>query len=358
MKKLGALLFFYLVFPFLLRSNPFPPPPYISEIYFEGDEWFIELVLWDFHSDLDNYRIVCSSDTAQFKPGIDITNLGWMIITQDSMLSPLSINKLGDFIEIEQEDNGSWWPLGMPVYFGDIEYSGVNYPYEGQSIVNTIIYDGYYDDYYWPVKENSPTLGSSFFQATTVGILAGRVLDQNLDPVGGIKIKYCNDDLIGQILQPIFTGDDGFFAHIMFARNYEISLMCGGTSLMDTSTFIEPDSTTWCYYYLDTLVGVPIKMKSAELSFGNFPNPFSDYTTFVLKIPEGKQYQEGRIIMYDMNGKERYNNVIKQETVGIVPVFHRWDISNYPHSLPPGEYISCLVLDGVVVAKTKSICIR
>ncbi|MBP6978150.1 MAG: hypothetical protein PHD61_07210 [Bacteroidales bacterium] len=360
MKKFRVIFLFGLMAPFLLRANPFAPPPYLGEIYFEGDEWFIELILsGDFHSDLDNFRIVCSSDTAQFKPGIDLYGLEWILITQDSMLSSLSINKFGDFIEIEQGDDGYWWPLGMPIYFGDIEYSYVNYPLPGQSIVNTLVYEGY-DDYYWTVKDNSPTLGSSFFQTTTAGVFSGRVLDQNLEPVSDIQIKYCNDYLLGQILHPIFTDDGGFFAQIMFGRNYEISFIHSNSSLLDTTVTIEPDSMTWCNYYLDTVLlpEAVDNMKTLALSFKNFPNPFSDNTTFVIQLPEDTHYQEGRIIVYDMTGREVYDRIIGQEITDTAPVFHHWDLAGNPAVVSPGEYISCLVLDGIVVAKNKSICIR
>lgn len=361
MKKLGVIFLFCLATPILLRANPLPPPPYISEIYFEGNEWFIEVVLWDdvfWDTNLDNYRLVCSSGQAQFKLGIDIIFPEWMIITQDSMLTPLTINKFGDFVDIEyQFNNEAWSSLGMPIYFGDFEYSWVNYPFEGQSIVNKKIpdYDFYY--FYWPVKDNSPTPGSSFFETTAHGTIAGRVLDKNLVPVGGIEIKYCSN--CGWTLPPFWTDSDGYFSHNMYARNYEISLMWGGISLLDTLVTIEPDSTTWCDYYLDTiLVDIPENMITTEISFGNYPNPFSDNTTFVVKLPEGQRYQEGRIVVYDMTGKEVYNQVIRQEMVGSSTVFHQWNPGNNPEILQLGEYISCLVLDGAVVGKTKSICVR
>ncbi len=363
MKKFRVIFLFGLMAPFLLRANPILPPPYFSEIYFEGDEWFIELLLWEdvFYGDgtLDDYRLACSSGTAQFKPGIDTYGLEWILITQDSMLSSLSINRFGDFIEIEQGDDGYWSPLGWPIYFGDIEYSYVNYPFPGQSIVNTLVYYGEYYDYYWVVKDNSPTLGSSFLQATTVGSLAGRVLDQNLDPISGIQIKYCPDNLLSWILDPIYTSHEGYFSNYMYARNYGISLIWNETSLLDTSVTVEPDSTTWCDYILDTvLVHVSSSIQGQELSFGNFPNPFSDNTTFVIQLPEDTHYQEGRIIVYDMTGREVYDRMIGQEITGTATVFHHWDLAGNPAVVSPGEYISCLVLDGIVVAKNKSICIR
>ncbi len=362
MRKFGVIISCFLFTPFLVRSNPIAPPPCLSEIYFEGDEWFIELLLWEevfFDGTLDDYRLACSSDTARFKPGIDITGADYLIITKDSMLTPLTINKFGDFVVIEGQYNEEWYPLELPIFFGNVEHSWVNYPFEGQSIVNTLIFNGDYNDVYWPVKDNSPTLGSSFLQATSVGYLAGRVLDQNLDPIYGIQIKYCSDYLLGGILHPIYTGHEGYFSHYMYARNYEISLMHDGTSLLDTFATVEPDSTSWCDYILDTvLVDIPTMIQGQELSFGNFPNPFIDNTTFVIQLPEDTHYQEGRIIVYDMTGREVYDRMIGQEMTGTAPAFYHWDLINNPAAVSPGEYVSCLVLDGVVVEKIKSICIR
>lgn len=145
----------------------------------------------------------------------------------------------------------------------------------------------------------------------------------------------------------------------MLARNYEISLIWNETSLMDTCVTVEPDSTTWCDYILDTvLVNVPSPIHGQELSFGNFPNPFSNNTTFVFQLPEDSHYREGRIVVYDMTGREVYDRVIGQEITGPAPVFHYWDLANNPTAVSPGEYISCLVLDGTVVAKNKFTCVR
>lgn len=174
----------------MLWSNPIVLP-YFSEIYFEGDNWFIELVYPDGllgEPNFDNFGILCSSGLAQFKPGIDKSGSDWIIMTQDSMLSPLLINKYGDFSQLQYYHNGNWVNINFPTYFGDYEDSWVNYPLEGQSIVNTTVIYGQGYTYFWPVKENNPTLGSSFYQVTTYGILSGRVLDQSLEPVAGIEV--------------------------------------------------------------------------------------------------------------------------------------------------------------------------
>lgn len=361
MKKFSALLFLGLMFPLLLRANPIALP-YFSEIYFEGDDWFIELVFYGIwpEDNLDNSRMICSSGTSQFKSGIDITSTEGLIITQDDMLSPLTINKYGDFIQLDYYHNGGWISMNLPFCFGDYEDSWVYYPFEGQSIVNTMI-NAIQLTEFWPVKENNPTLGSSFYEVTSFGTFAGRVLDQNLDPIEGIHVKYCPDWMVGQTLLPIYTNSDGYFYSYphMLARNYEISLIWNDVSLMDTYATIEPDSTTWCDYILDTvLVNVPSPIHGQELSFGNFPNPFSDNTTFVFQLPEDSHYREGKIIVYDMTGRAVYDRVIGQEMTGSAPVFHHWDLAGNAAVVSPGEYISCLVLDGIVVAKSKSICFR
>jgi hypothetical protein len=145
----------------------------------------------------------------------------------------------------------------------------------------------------------------------------------------------------------------------MLARNFEISLLWNDVSLLDTFATIEPDSTTWCDYILDTvLVHVPKAIQRQELSFGNFPNPFSDNTTFVIQLPEDTHYQEGRIIVYDITGRKVYERMIGQEITGAAPVFHHWDLADNRVVVSPNEYISCLVLDGIVVAKSKSTCVR
>jgi hypothetical protein len=239
--------------------------PCLSEINFEEDNWFIELDVqyadYAYHGsiNLDDFRLITSTGDSQFKPGIDISGVAFIIITQDSLLSPLVIDKQGDYVGLQYFDNGLWTnTLCWITYFGDIENSTVNPPYPGQSIVNTSIHTPQ-NWFFMTVKDNIPSLGSSIYNTSTFGTLSGAVFDQNLDPVEGLEIRYCSGLLLGGTLQPIYSGSDGtFYNSQMPGCNTEISVLWDNTSLFDTLLTIEPDSLTSCTFYLDTvLVGLP-----------------------------------------------------------------------------------------------------
>ena len=102
--KTFIIVLFFLSFSMLV-ANPIALV-FISEIYFEGDDWTIEL--YDYYeagiSSLDNYCIMSSSDSTYFNNGIYFEPGEVILVTEEDLQSSLSINKGGDFVLIFGND--------------------------------------------------------------------------------------------------------------------------------------------------------------------------------------------------------------------------------------------------------------
>ena len=361
MKKL-LLIVWCVVCTHLSISNPVLYPM-LSEIYFEGDNWTMELSAFGFdllYDNLDNCRIRTSSDTSIFNSGIYFNEEHWVVVTQNDMQTPLSINKYGDFIVFQVYENGQWYDLMMLIAFGDINWSGVNYPFEGQSIVSNAIYWG--DPIpltsFWTVKDNNQTLGSSIFHTTTWATFSGAVYDLEMLPVEDAQIKYCSSSMLGTTLFPIYTDHTGFFyATDMPARNYNVSVIYNDITFLDTLITLEPDSTTYCEFIIDTSsVDIPEKSMKQNISFQNYPNPCRESTTFVVQLPEDNHYSEARLKVYDLNGRVVYSYEFNEYSSVHSKLFHNWNLCD--NSLTSGEYIGILEVDGKALADNKILIIK
>lgn len=359
MKKL-LLIVWCVVCTHLSISNPILYPM-LSEIYFEGDNWIMELFSLCLGIDnLDSCRITTCSDTSIFMSGIYFNEEHWVVVTQNDMQSPLTVNKYGDFLMFEVCENGQWYFLTFGMAFGDIEWSSVNYPFEGQSIVNNAIYwgDPITLTNFWPVKDNNPTLGSSIFHTTTWATFSGAVYDLEMLPVEGAQIKYCPSSMLGISLFPIYTDHTGFFyATDMPARNYNVSILYNDVSFLDTLITLEPDSTTYCEFIIDTSsVDIPEKSVKQNISFQNYPNPCRESTTFVVQLPEDNHYSKARLMVYDLNGRVVYSYEFNENISVQSKLFHNWNLLD--NSLNSGEYIGILEVDGKVLADNKILVIK
>jgi len=360
MKKF-VMIICCVVFGHLSISNPIIYPLF-SEIYFEGDNWTIELCDLEFSisgTNLDNVRIVSSNGSSMFMPGIDIEGLYNLLVTNEDLLWPLYINKQNGFIVIE-ENVGSWYAVMEPVYFGYHENSPVNPTYEGQSLLKTFVYyeSSTFEYTYWLVKDNLPSLGTSFFQAQTKGTFSGFVFDKNGHPIQNMQIKYCPDELLGYAFTPLYTIADGsFLMEEIFGRNYDISLIWNEASIYDTMITIEPDSTTYCEFNLDTtLVNIQKNSIKNHISFQNYPNPCKESTTFVVQLAEKNRYSEIWLKVYDLNGRMVYSFEFKEPVSEQYKLFHNWNLSNY--HLTSGEYVGILEAEGKILADTKTLVIN
>ena len=216
----------------LTNANPLPTPPIISEIYFDSTNWFIELSAHIYFG-YDSIRMISHSDTAYLSPG-DLWPGQVRIITQDSLQTPFQFNRIGDVIMLQEYYPPDNWTTFDIVCWGNYSCASyfdcnVNSPIIGQSLVRQEIqYYGTYVDY-WLVKENSPSMGTNIFQATSKGTFCGYIRDHAGNPINNILLRYCPAKMLlynSAYLTPVYTNSSGYFSNSdLFCKNYDI-LFC------------------------------------------------------------------------------------------------------------------------------------
>jgi hypothetical protein len=347
------------------RANPIMSPPSISEFYIVNDStWYLELVIqsgYYYNTNLDGLVLNSSSGSAQVKNGITVTFDTIMILTQDSMQSPLHFNRNGDFLTT----NGIMYDY---LYFGNIPGSAVTAPSPGQSIVNLghSCLDAYTNqhttDYYY-VKDNNPTIGYDAFQpSSAIGTFTGFVYDAAHNPVAGVRVgnsQYINiapSYICQNFYSFCITDTSGRFTSQEYSYKRNVSIFFYSPHvLLDSMIYLEPDSINYFEFTLDTLLtGTHSYAFEQEISLSCSPNPSTGETNISFTISSGRHHSKALIKIYDQ----------KSEIVRILPVdisnvqnnySIRWDGICYDHSAASGTYYCTLELDGRKAAAEKVI---
>jgi len=348
-----------------IKANPILPPPVISEFYLVNDStWYLELVFdqsFNYDTILDGYQITTSTGTALLKNGIHITLGSIIVITQDSLQSMLYIYRNGDDIRVEKD--------GMYIdelAFGNNQYSMINSPLQGQSIVkySYICYDTYSGQFatnYRIVKENTPSIGSNPFQASVfMGTFSGKVLDMINNPMSGIRIGNqvyygAPSSICGVDFSCVVTDSTGEFNILINSGRHYVQFFTASATLSDTIINIEPDSVNYFEIILDTLLN-HTALNSIHQNFllSCCPNPSNGKTTISFELPENINYFSILIKIYNSTG----------EMIRILPVdisgkqnkySVEWDGKCYDNSIASGTYYCNLELDGKKVATNKLI---
>ncbi|MDD2387469.1 MAG: hypothetical protein PHP52_11885 [Bacteroidales bacterium] len=161
------------------------------EIYFdENEDWFIEFNTSNFASGIsyfDRISLESSSGIAEIKSGIQLTD-STVFLTNDSLLTSLQINPLGDYIKIVAPQGVNLFDvLGFQCelyyYFGDYQFSHVSALSIGQSYCISEN-DSFVS---FLTKCNSPTIGYSNSSQAYYGDLIINLLDENEEPLAGVN---------------------------------------------------------------------------------------------------------------------------------------------------------------------------
>jgi hypothetical protein len=355
------------IFCTLSWSNPLPPPPslIISEIYFDGTEWTIEIVVGEFSINLDSFVLVSSSGEAFFKEGIEVEPGQVILITKDSLKTPLEINKAGDFISLkEYYNNNIQWELeyNQNISFGDYINSSCSGPFDGQSLVAHYISLDTPDEnykFYWLVKENSPSLGTNPNFCSSTDTVKGYILDKFDNPVKNAEISYIETvfTMIGGFPK-IITNNDGYFeAKGMFSKYYGGKIIVGNSFIADITFKVELDSANLYNFKLSDYVYSGIKKFDLNQLFSirNYPNPINDRATFEIILPEGLFYRNAVIKIYNYAGTivdiipvDKYNNNSNQISVEWMGGEH----------FAAGNYFYSLEIDNQKTATNKLIIVK
>ena len=353
MKKLFTCLF--IIFVEILFANPIVPE-YFSEIYYEGDEWQIELAYTEFFGEwgfdnLDNHRLVTNDGISNFKSGIDLTNLSIIVINQDSLLTNLYIDKTSDDVRLEQFIDNEWEEVDHIIW-------GAYQPfilYEGQSLVKM-----YFD--YWGyirVKDNEPTLGYEPFYSDAQGTLSGRVYDSDNNPISGAEIS-----IIPTFSPDVYTDETGYFEMVglvtMIYQQLHISYNQFNLDPLG-NYYVEPDSTTYYEFILDISNVTDNQYDLNNLiTISNYPNPFNPTTE--ISFESMNLHEESQIEIYNSRGQkiktlDCSNSLAatsKELTQSIV-----WDGTNeIGKQVPSGVYLYKLISNGKELAVNKMLLLK
>ena len=335
----------------MLVANPIALV-FISEIYFEGDNWTIEL--YDYYesgiSSLDNYCIMSSSDSTYFNNGIYFEPGEVILVTEEDLQSSLSINKGGDFVLIFGNN------FDDLVQFGDYAYSNVNSPYEGQSLARIVLCSDmppFGDIYFLLAKENQPTLGSDPFTLSTSGTFTGYVYDSLMNPVPNVDIDMTPD--LGIDYAYIETDYTGYFSTSLPGMNYEFDIHLAALASLDTTITIEPDSIHFYEFIFENYVNSDnneISLPASFYNLSNHPNPFNPSTTISFDLTA----KSAKVEIYNSKGQKVYELLIPngQSVSAGLKSSITWEADNFPS----GVYLYKLVIDGKEVANNKMLLLK
>lgn len=373
MKKLLVLISGCMI-SIILNANPITLPPVMSEFYIvNGSEWYLEISIDPMYSDiiyessnLNGLEISSSSGSAIINDGIEFSIGEVIILTQDSMQTPLEFDRNNDFIGINNLEIGIYELYG----FGNMQSSRISALHEGQSLVNNkyVCFDdsNFTEEVrYRLIKDNSPNISSEsepFTLVSGTGIFCGIVLDYLNNPVAGIVIgdEYYgapSDDICGYNMNSALTDENGCFSVEEYSCNYRTKVYYSfeiDNAFIDTTVVIEPATDNYYEFHLDTVItDIKTNKYKSEIDFKAYPNPGNGNIYFNYNLSRFSSYDEALIKIYNQIG----------EIVKIIPAKIEANESSIVHwegtctyqSAPSGQYICKLELNGKSLAETKLI---
>lgn len=295
---------------------------FFNELQFTGNAWTLEMHASDLAGTLNGWYLQSNSGMAFFKNNIHVGNW-YLLITQDSLLSSLSIDPLGDSLTIHSPGAGMMGHLT----FGNCASALICSPRSGQSI-SSRGYDFYYLD-------NSPTLGQPNDSTNAMGTIRGFVIDSLGQPLPEVRASFFGWPGF------VYSDSSGRFDIRDYARRCDITLTHSNCTSRNVTIQIWPESTVSVTIVMDRLSTVgadPIAQSNFKLH-QNYPNPFNPATTFSFTIP---RLSVVSLMVYDIFGKEVATVVNEVRNPGMNEA--QWDASN----VASGVYFYRLIADGVL----------
>lgn len=286
------LIIIFLFFSFkIIYSNPILVK-FLNELLLDRDDntnWTLETRGMDF----EGCYLTTLNDTAYFKACI-ASYKDLILITNDSLLSPLTINPDGDVLTI-YDNNDNWVDK---INFGDMDYAIISAPKSGQSICFREFY--YYLD-------KSPTFVSENDSINARGNIEGCVTDSIGSPIKDIEVVYDRREIWEDQYEDVsvFTDSSGYFILRDYARLTNLKFKKDNCPTKNLSLQIWPDSTvTISVIMQDTLSAIDESPDYIRNNFElsqNYPNPFNSQTTITYALPLSDFVE---ITIFDMAGKQ------------------------------------------------------
>lgn len=351
MKKLVLFLLFLPLMMGLSKANPiflYHTQFKISELLIQSaGNWYLEItvtvpVQLSLDSVLVDSLVLESNGIRARIRSFPITTSDFMVvITQDSLISPLSISNVMETLWLHSytlgiDNFGTIFP-GIP----DMDELQLGYPnceiptlLTGQSICSY--------NYWYHYKDNTPTIGLENDTIDATSTMRGKVYDLNFNIVTGRKLKFYDE------LDTLRFNDDSTYYYNVLARKSvknQIYDFTNATSYYQTDTMTvnsEPNSIiSKNIHILNILNDIrEVSAQEKNITMINVPNPFNRKTTFYINIPEGIHFSRGKIDIYNLLGDR-----ITQKPL---PLQNKISVDINLDNCPAGVYYYSLTLDNQV----------
>lgn len=305
MKKVIIYLIFGLIPINVLFSNPIIlPQAFISELMFDGNNNWILEISFQYSEPYykQKYDSICIGTSGGFSR-IKLENIkdgtNLFVITSDSLVTPLSINKSGDCIKLYSFLSSQYSQVLVDsLCFGNYPNSVIDSLQSGYSI-ERLFYNLY-------SKDKTPTIGLPNDTVGTCGTIKGYIYDNNNNPV--TKGIFILDN-------PISIQNDGSYSTKVYSRKVTFKRMFYNYApntfqnvyIDSINLNINPDFiyAKDIHILSDLMAGVKEKKYSTndDIKIMNYPNPFNSSTTFKIEVPSSFQNKQSRINIYNSLGK-------------------------------------------------------
>ncbi|MFC0875674.1 T9SS type A sorting domain-containing protein [Saccharicrinis sp. FJH2] len=314
MKK--HLLIILALFSFVIsRANPLPTPPpsiWLSELGFESNgNWTLELVYnhvvpEDPRNTIDSIFISSSTTKAKLLNYTFKDYNGILLVSKDSLMSELTIEREGDSIQIEyyyHDYAGQMEVVTEPIVYGSYNNATLRAPKAGESIACYPVFSKL-EPYYWePSYENyysidlSPNFGAENDSTGMCATLKGNIFDENNE----ILLNF-NRRIFAKGITDLYPKTDGSYSVRVFSAKNQISQLfyvyAGSRYIVDIIPInldLKPDSVGTADIHIQKITSVQeVKTEQVQL-LRIAPNPVRgsvfNYEVF-LPIKSSESYLE------------------------------------------------------------------
>jgi hypothetical protein len=319
MKKLLVITFALACFA-VSKANPIIPPTpdiQLSELAFSSTgKWTIELSILssNYYAQIDSIVLSSSTGKSRIKNIIKQGNNRLMMVTNDSLLSNLTINPNGDSIQVMYYTQYTY-PIGTPhlstpVAYGNYRNSKLLSPAIGQSIALLGVHS----------IDKSPTLGLANDSTGMCGTIKGKIYDTNNQLLMNSNLKFTGSGLYD--ISP--NADGSYSTRILSFKNHltqffydtQISGLPGiqhfTVDITPIDVSIKPDTIVTVDIHMQKITAIKV-VKSDPISVIQiFPNPIRDLSfNYQISIPvkSSNSYLE----LISINGQKMANYPISTD---------------------------------------------
>jgi hypothetical protein len=287
----------------------------MTELVFQPDGWRLEILAPQAPPNLDGWYLKTQTDSSAFKQGISTIGVKYIVISNDSLTKPLSINQNGDVLEI-----GKIHPM-QNLAFGISPDYGAPTPRMGQSIC--ITQDGYYLD-------NTPTIGFDNDGVNATGTIRFLIKDTTGHPLPYVSVQYEITGMYPPMPMGTTTAMDGTASlSNMLARRWTLEIKGQGYISQTHRYQIYPDSTIVVSVIMQKAPDAIERMMmvpSESFRIDNpYPNPFNPAVAIKYVLPH-----DGAISVQVFNASGRLVEELFAGHQCAGSHAMKWDAAQYP----------------------------